>query len=286
MSSQPSTPTMSNAFGVSAPRAGAKPRRRMPGRTSFATFLILCRTLPPLLQDSLLTDRRSPATSFFLGILFSLFPYDYPILWSPPTSTSASAPPAVSPTPTSIAPATASILAAAAADPFATLERHLTLLHSAPPLIPRLLHIVVATGLLGFTIKLFKPTESNLLFDGASLALYVVAIVVYLSNVVKGLRAVSERVWDLPVAAVAQEVTQDGAWVAAKGTPVGRKDSLRVLCASNTILALVLVGVLVLQAGQWYAERKEGQELEEMEGEGQGNGRKARGGNAAAKKKN
>lgn len=43
---------------------------------------------------------------------------------------------------------------------------------------------------------------------------------------------------------------------------LGREESLKVLSASNTILALVLVGVLVLQAGQWYAERKEIQEEE------------------------
>lgn len=48
---------------------------------------------------------------------------------------------------------------------------------------------------------------------------------------------------------------------------VGREDSLRVLAASNTILALVLVGVLVLQAGQWYAERKEQDEVEKLEKE-------------------
>lgn len=46
---------------------------------------------------------------------------------------------------------------------------------------------------------------------------------------------------------------------------LGREDSLKVLSASNTILALVLVGVLVLQAGQWYAERKEIQEEEAID---------------------
>ena len=52
------------------------------------------------------------------------------------------------------------------------------------------------------------------------------------------------------------------------GTPpaiIGREDSLRVLAASNTILALVLIGVLVLQGGQWYAEKKEEQEVAEMD---------------------
>lgn len=48
------------------------------------------------------------------------------------------------------------------------------------------------------------------------------------------------------------------------GVVVGREDSLKVLAASNTILALVLVGVLVLQAGQYYAERKEMQEFEAL----------------------
>lgn len=62
--------------------------------------------------------------------------------------------------------------------------------------------------------------------------------------------------------------------------PLGRDDSLKVLAASNTILALVLVGVLVLQAGQWYAERKEGQEMDRMERE-RGAERAERGGRGA-----
>ena len=69
---------------------------------------------------------------------------------------------------------------------------------------------------------------------------------------------------------------------------VGREDSLKVLAASNTILALVLVGVLVLQAGQWYAERKEEQEVERMErerGGKAGNGGVGRAGAGGAKKK-
>ena len=48
---------------------------------------------------------------------------------------------------------------------------------------------------------------------------------------------------------------------------ISREDTLRVFAASNTILALVLVGVLVLQAGQWYALRKEEAEIEQMDKE-------------------
>lgn len=159
------------------------------------------------------------ATSFFLGILFSFFPYDYPALWT-------SAPPS---------PAY-----------FDMLETHLRFIHSSPAIIPRILHIVVAVGILGFLIKLYKPSEANVLFDGASLILYVIAITVYVSNIVAGLRVVTE-----------------GVYGAGDPEVVGREDTLKVLAASNTILALVLIGVLVLQAGQWYAERKEGEEAEQ-----------------------
>ncbi|MCJ1243845.1 hypothetical protein MMC30_001042 [Trapelia coarctata] len=215
------------------------------GSSSFATFLILC------------------PTSFFLGILFSLFPYDYPILWTS------------SPSPTGT-------------NPFAILETHLQILHASPPLIPRILHIVIAAGLLGFILKLYKPSESNMLFDGASLVLYMCGIIVYLTNIVKGLRIVSTGLYS-------QEVVEGETIAGATKETVemaegiGREDSLRVLSASNTILALVMVGVLVLQAGQWYAERKDGQEMEKVrreraESKGKGTGMAATR-NASSKKK-
>ncbi|KAG9240602.1 putative secretory component protein SHR3 [Calycina marina] len=172
------------------------------GSGSFGTFLII------------------GPTCFFLGMLFSSFPYDFPLLWtSVPTSP----------------------------EYYTFLEEHLKFMHASPPIIPRILHIAIAVGFVGFFTKLFKPSEANLLFDGASLVLYVIGIVVYISNLVKGLRIVTANAYD-----VVPEGVSDVA--------VGREDSLRVLAASNTILALVLVGVLVLQAGQWYAEKKEEQE--------------------------
>ncbi|PWY87151.1 secretory component protein [Aspergillus sclerotioniger CBS 115572] len=180
---------------------------------SFATFLIVC------------------PTSFFLGLIFSLFPYDYPILWSP------------TPTPE---------------DYFTYFETHLRFLHASPPLIPRILHIVIFLGLMGLILKLYKPSESNMLFDGASLVLYMCGITVYIANIVKGLRLVSAGRYGDELL----ELNKGDGVDVEEGQILGREDSLKVLAASNTILALVLVGVLVLQAGQWYAERKEAQEVE------------------------
>ncbi|EDN11405.1 secretory component protein shr3 [Histoplasma capsulatum] len=174
---------------------------------SFVTFLIVC------------------PTSFFLGIIFSMFPYDYPILWS------------TKPTPS---------------DYYAFLESHLKFMHASPPLIPRILHIVMFLGLAALIRKLYKPSESNMLFDGASLVLYMCGVIVYIANVVKGLRIVSSGNYGVP------DPEDESDQV------LGREDSLKVMAASNTILALVLIGVLVLQAGQWYAERKEQQEADAL----------------------
>ncbi|KAF7867393.1 hypothetical protein EAF04_005476 [Stromatinia cepivora] len=181
------------------------------GASSFATFMII------------------GPVCFFLGILFSSFPYDYPLLW-----TTESTPDAY----------------------YNFIEEHLKFMHASPPIIPRILHIVVSVGFIGLFTKLFKPSEANLLFDGASLVLYVVGVVVYITNIVKGMRIVTLGLYG-----------EAGAPEGEVG--VGREDSLRVLAASNTILALVLVGVLVLQAGQWYAERKDQDEVEKYEKEEQ-----------------
>lgn len=91
-----------------------------------------------------------------------------------------------------------------------------------------------------------------MLFDGASLVLYMCGVTVYIANIVKGLRLASAGQYGADLASSADDKEQI----------LGREDSLKVLSASNTILALVLVGILVLQAGQWYAERKDAQEDE------------------------
>ncbi len=127
-----------------------------------------------------------------------------------------------------------------------------------------MLHIVIGTGLAGLMMKLYKPSEANMLFDGASLALYMIGVTVYIANIVKGMRTVTAGAYGgEPI--IEGEKLIARAFEGHEGEYIGREDSLRVLSASNTILALVLVGVLVLQAGQWYAQRKEAEEIEQMD---------------------
>lgn len=95
--------------------------------------------------------------------------------------------------------------------------------------------------------------------------MYMIAIVTYLTNIVKGLRIVSTGTYGIGIDNLSQEKLDDvdlgtGVDQETGGSVLGREDNLKVLSASNTILALVLVGVLVLQIGQWYAERAEEKE--------------------------
>jgi len=170
-------------------------------------------------------------TCFFLGILFAAFPYDFPLLWTK------------DPVPDSY---------------FDQLETHLKFMHQSPPLISTLLNTIILVGFIGFSVKLIRPSEANFLFDGASLVMYFIGVAVYISNIVKGLRSVSANIWD------SEEMKESHPTGGVGGEiMLGREDSLKVLAASNTILALVLVGVLVLQAGQWYAEKRDPEELAE-----------------------
>ena len=120
---------------------------------------------------------------------------------------------------------------------------------------------MIAVGLAGLIAKLYKPSESNMLFDGGSLVLFMVAVVVYISNIVKGMRIVDIGVYGIGLPPVSdgegKPIGGAGDFSEGDGQVLGREDNLKVLSASNTIVALVLIGVLVLQAGQWYADRQD-----------------------------
>ncbi|KAK4192839.1 Shr3 amino acid permease chaperone [Podospora australis] len=169
---------------------------------------------------------------FFLGILFASFPYDFPLLWSNE-------------------PVSEAFLN--------NFQDHLIFMNRAPPLIARMLHMIIGVGFLGFLLKLYRASISNYLFDGASLMLYVVGTGIYITNIIKFLAEVDRPDGDFAKAVVKHDGPMTGE------IELNKEDRLRVFSASNTILAFVLVGVLVLQAAQWYGEKREREETEELE---------------------
>ena len=83
-----------------------------------------------------------------------------------------------------------------------------------------LLNTVIGVGILGHITKLYRGSEHNTLFDGASLVLYMIAVIIYGTSVMQGIRAVRD----------------------ADYGELSKADSLRVLAASHVILAVVLIG--------------------------------------------
>jgi len=179
-------------------------------------------------------------------MLFAGLPYDYYVLWAEPQANSV----------LDLDPR---------AQYFDIQESHLKFLHASPPLISRMLHILISVGLLGFIMKLYKPSEANKLFDGASLALYMCGIAVYSLNIVKGMRTATGGIYGDRASAENEALFDKVLEQDPNAYFIGREDTLRVIAASNTILAFMLIGILVLQGGQWYAERKEAEEMEELD---------------------
>lgn len=102
----------------------------------------------------------------------------------------------------------------------------------APKKVHYILHFVIALGLIGSFIKLYKPHEDAKYFEYGSLFMLTAGIVVYLTNLRIGSQSCVSGQWG----------------------EVDRNTGINVIAASQVILILALTGVLVLQGGLYYAE--------------------------------
>lgn len=93
-------------------------------------------------------------------------------------------------------------------------------------------HLCAVLGLIGFFFKLYKPSESNKLFDGGSLFLYMVGIVIYLTNLRRGGASAVAREWG----------------------EVDEHTGINIIAASQVLIVLTFLGVIGLQVGQYWAE--------------------------------
>lgn len=95
-----------------------------------------------------------------------------------------------------------------------------------------ILHVVIAVGLIGCFIKLFKPHPDTKYFEYGTLGLMMLAVVIYLTNLRIGVNSALTGMW--------------GEVDAATG--------INVVAASQFMMVVALFGVLVLQGGLYYAE--------------------------------
>lgn len=107
----------------------------------------------------------------------------------------------------------------------------------APAYVHYILHGVMGLGLLGSFIKLYKPLEDSKYFEYGSLGLFMAGIIIYLTNLRIGVNSCLTGQWG--------EVDQN--------------TGISVMAASTVMIVVVLFGVLVLQAGLYYAEWYDGE---------------------------
>ena len=139
-----------------------------------------------------------------MGVLYSNWAYDYFTLWKRP----------------------------ALPEDFAKSLAHYQKWGTLPSFLYYVHHFIAFLGLIGFILKLYKPSESNKLFDGASLFIYMVGIVIYLSNLRIGVMSAVHGEWG----------------------DVDENTGINVIAASQVLIVFTFLGVLGLQVGQYWAE--------------------------------
>ena len=94
------------------------------------------------------------------------------------------------------------------------------------------LHAVGLLGLIGHFIKLYKPDEDAKYFEYGSLGLFMVGVVIYLTNLRTGVNSCLVGQWG----------------------DVDYQTGINVMAASQVMIIFVLLGVLLLQGGLYYAQ--------------------------------
>lgn len=156
------------------------------------------------------------AVSFSLGVCYSNWAYDYYTLWKTPAD-----------------------------DAFARSLAHYVNWYNMPMFFHHVHHVTALIGLIGLFLKLYKPSESNKLFDGGSLFLYVVGVVIYLTNLRRGGASADAGEWG----------------------EVDEHTGINIIAASQVLIVLTFIGILGLQVGQYWAEVEDAKILSQAQTE-------------------
>ncbi|KAK0569553.1 Phosphatidylinositol N-acetylglucosaminyltransferase GPI3 subunit [Tilletia horrida] len=148
----------------------------------------------------------------------------------------------------------------------------------APSAVHALMHGMVFLGLIGLLAKLHRWSEVAKYYDGGSLALFVAAICMYLGVCLPNVRLLSDpsNVKLIAKSSILTQRRMEADSIArAAGldppesidetsplSPDERIQSLRVIAASNTIIMILLAGVVLLQAAEWYIAHVDAQAAE------------------------
>lgn len=128
-------------------------------------------------------------------------------------------------------------------DAFDKLIAHYAQWGNSPRYLHHIFHAVMGIGLIGSFIKLYKPQEESKYFEYGTLVLYMAGIIIYLTNLRVGVNSCISGEWG----------------------EVDLYTGVSVIAASEVIIVIVLIGVLILQGGLYYAEWYDGEAQKEFE---------------------
>lgn len=144
------------------------------------------------------------SAAFGLGAIYGNLPYDYETLWNPASDLKT----------------------------FDDSFDHYLKWANAPAKVHHVMHFFMGLGLLGTMIKIYKPSEDTKYFEYGTLALLMVSIIIYLTNMRTGINSCFYNDFG----------------------EVNRETGINVMSASQFMAALILVGIIVLQGGLYFAE--------------------------------
>ncbi|SCZ90355.1 BZ3500_MvSof-1268-A1-R1_Chr1-3g01936 [Microbotryum saponariae] len=154
-----------------------------------------------------------------------------------------------------------------------------------------ILHVVVSILFMSLVGKFARKSETAYYFSGASLLLMILVASVYIVITIPSIRLIAQDPLDKSILAssIPDTFTRLQAYFAKSNTgPLGdrarnaaaalrnaepmawdkRVEHNSVLCAGNTIIAALLVGVVVLQISEWYVEEQLAKENAELAAQG------------------
>ena len=183
---------------------------------SWVLLLVSVRQLPlptamPSIYESFVTGATLvgiTTCSFLLGILYAEWPYTHSILWD-----------------TALTEADTVAVAAVIKDHW---------LHwlAVPKFIPYTMYGVILVSFLAFAVKIVQPVEDVMYFEYGSLAVFVIAVCCYATNIRFGIFS-----------------AQAGEW-----GDVDEYTGLSVIAATEVIIVFLLLGIVVIQSGLFFAK--------------------------------
>jgi len=130
----------------------------------------------------------------------------------------------------------------------------------APGAVKALFHVALGLPMVALLVKMHKWSESAMFFDGTSIVLHLITIIMYITVHISALRTfLPESTTTTSFSIFPNPPPRE-----KPATEAERIEAVRVLAAGNAIVGLLTIGVIAMQVGQEYAAWLEARQQAEL----------------------